>query len=134
MRIWHCTVLVLCLFVLCLITACQPTESTSVDNVAGVWERDTGYPFLFLNEDGTFDFSYSKSSDGPENPYEFGSYELEGSTLTFHADDRSPGFCAGTTASVHLEFLEEDKVRFTLIEDECSEGFSDMEIWLRISP
>jgi hypothetical protein len=134
MRMRHCTVLVLCLFVLCLITACQPAESISIDDVAGVWEQDTGEAFMFLNEDGTYEFSGSISPDGPENLFEFGSYEHKGSTLTVHADDRSPGNCPGTTASVKVEFIEEDKIRFTLIEDECSAGFSSIEIWIRISP
>ena len=134
MRISYCTVIVLCLFALCLITACQPVESITVDEIIGVWEEETGWPFLFLNEDGTYVFADSKSSYGPENPLEFGLYELEGSTLTVHADDQSQGDCAGTSGSVHVEFIEEDKLRFTLIEEECSEGFEDMTIWLRNSP
>ena len=122
---------VLCLFTLGLITACQPVESITVDEISGVWRSESGIPFMFLNEDGTFS---QAASNNPENPFVFGQWQLEGTTLTIHADDESP-FCAGYSASTQVEFIEEDKFKNILINNDCPEGGGqEEEIWLRFSP
>jgi hypothetical protein len=125
------SVIVLCLFTLTLITACQPVESITVDVISGVWRGESGWPFLFLNEDGTL---FQAASNSPENPFIFGQWQLEGTTLTSHADDESP-FCAGYSATFQVEFIEEDKLKFILIKDDCPEGGGkEEEIWQRFSP
>jgi len=125
------TMFVLCLFTLGLITACQPVESITVDEISGVWRSESGVAFLFLNEDGTFS---QAASNNPENPFVFGQWQLEGTTLTIHADDES-AFCAGYSASTQVEFIDEDKFKSILIKDDCPEsGGKEEEIWLRFSP
>jgi len=126
------TMFVLCLFTLGLITACQPVESITVDEISGVWRSENSVPFLFLNEDGTFSQALSSS---PENPFVFGQWQLEGTTLTTHADDESP-VCAGYSVTFQVEFIEEDKFKNILIKDDCPEGEGPTgeEIWLRFSP
>ena len=125
------TMFVLCLFTLGLITACQPVESITVDEISGVWRSESGIPFMFLNEDGTF---FQSASNSPENAFVFGQWQLEGTTLTIHADDESP-FCAGYSASTQVEFIDEDKFKSILIKDDCPEsGGKEEEIWLRFSP
>jgi hypothetical protein len=125
------SVIVLCLYALCLITACQPVESITVDEISGVWRSESGVPFLFLNEDGTFS---QAASNNPENPFVFGQWQLEGTTVTLHADDESP-FCAGYSVTTQVEFIEEDKFKVILIKDDCPEGGGKgEEIWLRFSP
>ena len=131
MRISYCTVIVLCLYALCLITACQPVESITVDEISGVWRSESGGHFWFLNEDGTF---FQSASNSPENPFVFGQWQLEGTTPTSHADDESP-WCAGYSLSVQVEFNEEDKLKFILIKGDFPEGGGkEEEIWLRFSP
>ena len=131
MRMKNSSVIVLCLFTLSLITACQPVESITVDEISGVWRSESGGHFLFLNEDGTF---FQAASNSPENPFVFGQWQLEGTTLTIHADDESP-FCAGYSASTQVEFIEEDKFKSIGIKDDCPEsGGLGEENWLRWSP
>jgi hypothetical protein len=121
MKINNITVLVLCLFALGLITACQPTEEIDIEDLYGVWRSENSVPFLFLNEDGTFS---QAASNNPENPFVFGQWQLEGTTLTSHADDESP-WCAGYSISLQVEFIEEDKFKTILIKDDCPEGCID---------
>ncbi len=131
MRMKNSSVIVLCLFTLGLITACQPVESITVDEISGVWRSQSGGHFWSLNEDGTF---FQSASTIPENAFVFGQWQLEGTTLTIHADDESL-FCAGYSASTQVEFIEEDKFKSIGIKDDCPEGGGNgEEIWLRFSP
>ena len=131
MRMKNSSVIVLCLFTLGLITACQPVESITVDEISGVWRNEIGAPWLFLNEDGTFSANNSNST---LNPFIFGQWQLEWTTLTYHADDES-AFCAGYSLSAQVEVIEEDKLKFILIKDDCPEkSGKEEEIWLRFSP
>ena len=132
MKTKNITVMVLCLFALSLITACQPTEKIAIDDLYGVWVWDERGLFSFMYEDGTF---LVAETNGPEFPVEFGQFSLEGTTLTYVMDEDSPS-CTGTTIVVEAEFIEGDMYQETILDTDCEEGLDpgDTIIWIRHSP
>jgi len=97
----------------------------------GVWEKEPMGAFMFINEDGTFAVA---GSNTPDNPWFFGQYRLEGSTLTFHYDDESPN-CSGYSSSARVRFIEEEKFQLSSLDERCPNPYTDdIETWVRNSP
>lgn len=123
--------LVLCLLAISLITSCQPMESIAVEDIIGVWIEDDPDGFhLFLNEDGTFIYSPPNSL---EDPYGFGKYQLEGTTMNVQNDDESP-WCTGYSTTLHTELIDSDKLVFTKLEGDCPDWSEGGITFYRITP
>jgi hypothetical protein len=130
-----------CLLAVSLITACQPTESITVDDIVGDWRMQTSVevwgPWLFLDEDGTYTFANVPNPN--ENPIadEYsvkGRFELEGSTLTMFHDIDSDA-CPGGEDSYTIEITEDGKLQGTLLETDCPLPFpGPTYTFVRLSP
>ncbi|TEU01408.1 MAG: hypothetical protein E3J30_00655 [Anaerolineales bacterium] len=123
-----CTYFVLCLCILGLITACQP--SITMDDIVGVWRKNNFSPFMYLNEDGTYVIS---GSVGTDDPWDFGQYEFDGKTLTHHADNESPG-CPEDTDIYEVEFIDADTLKLTTVDIQCEVVIEGETTWMRYSP
>ena len=94
-----------------------PTPSIRVEDLSGLWYDADGSEYLQLNEDGTYRVAMFVGFIEAD-PYEFGQFQLEGTTLTFITSDESPD-CQGQTGSYRVEPTEEGQLRFELQEDAC---------------
>jgi len=104
-----------CLVVLCLLTACQATPQLEASDLIGVWVQDGEYPFFFVDEDGRY---YYTPQNARENAFMFGTYVLEGNTITITGDEDSPE-CAMESMTWEVEIVDEDNLIFTPIEVNC---------------
>jgi hypothetical protein len=108
-------VVLVSMLVTILVSACASTNDT--EDLIGIWIH--GGSYYQFNEDGTYDVA-GTADDLTSEPYEYGNFGLEGTTLTFNTDEES-GFCAGTTGSYEVEIAEEDRIKITVVDDSCSE-------------
>lgn len=115
---------VLCLLVLGLIIACQPSASITVDDIVGEWRMELAGKawgtWLFLNEDGTFAMTHGQDYD-PNSPYgkytERGRFELDGNKITFFIDESDD--CPGSVTSSEIELTEDGKLQATALTGDC---------------
>jgi len=95
--------------VLLLLAGCQPPERFAADDLVGSWKMEGAGYVIEFREDGTYNVGAS----------EFGLYKLDGNLLSLKIDDEA-SFCPRTAATYEIELTEEGKIRWTLVEDECS--------------
>jgi hypothetical protein len=74
-------------------------------------------PFLALNEDRTFMIYYAVN-----DPIDFGTYQLEGNTITFESDEESKN-CPGFRRWIAAELIEGDKLQFQIMDSECPDAY-----------
>lgn len=108
------------------VTATEPTAADTTDtdmsasaDMAGSWlaARDTTFVF---REDGTYD------AGSPGTQYEYGTFEVDGHTLTLDPDEGSL-HCGEQTGRYDLEFTDDgDAVTFVKVEDPCRERATTM--------
>ncbi len=123
-----------------LASACGDGEegaAITVDDLAGIWERQQGDTLLQFNEDGTFRAATAAASL-EDLPLDLGEFRLEGTLLTFIT---SEGFIClsaqGVSAAYQVELTEEGDLRFVLQgDDPCSARARDLGFgpWRRTSP
>ena len=126
-------IVVLCLCVVGLITACQQTGTISVDELHGIWVEEAGWPYLILDEDGTYYWSPGATSD---NPIEFGEFRVDGTRIIMEGDTDSPN-CATYSMTYEVEIVDEDTLKFTpAVEFKCPDfpPPPDQWTWLRLNP
>ena len=108
-------IVVLCLFGVGLLTACQQTATITVDDLYGVWVEGLGVRYLILDEDGTY---YLTPGATRVNPYEFGQFRLDGTTIAMEADKNSEN-CATYGHTYEVELVDENGLVFFEKEIEC---------------
>ncbi len=121
-------------------SACGDGEegaAITVDDLAGIWERQGGSTLVQFNEDGTFRAAQAAASL-EDNPIDLGEFRLEGTLLTFITSESSVCPSAeGVGAAYQVELTEEGDLRFVLQgDDPCAERTRDLEFgpWRRTSP
>lgn len=105
-----------CLVLLCLLTACQPTPQIEASDLIGVWVQEGGWPFFFVDEDGRY---YYSAENRREEAFLFGTYQLEGNTITITGDAASED-CAMESMTWEVEVVDEDNLIFTPIDIDCA--------------
>jgi hypothetical protein len=126
-------IVVLCLFGIGLLTACQQTAIITVDDLHGVWGSDLGTVYLILDDDGTY---YWTPQAKRSYPYEFGEFRVDGTRIITEADTDSPS-CATYSMAWEVEIVDEDTLNFTAaVEFECpdSKDSPNQWTWLRVNP
>jgi hypothetical protein len=94
-------IVVLCLFGIGLLTACQQTATITVDELYGIWVDESGFPYLILDEDGTY---YWTPRATRSNPYEFGEFRVDRNRIVMEADTDSPN-CATYSMTYEVEVV-----------------------------
>jgi hypothetical protein len=95
----------------------QPTAGITTEDLIGIWRDRAGIYTQFL-EDGTF-----RATEVPGNleafALEWGTFQLQGSTLTMVTAEDHIG-CPGGTGKYEVSLNEDGDLVMTLLEDECS--------------
>jgi len=99
----------------------EPPLATSVDDLIGRWSFGSGaYAQYFqFNEDGTYVMARGSVANLEDNQLHFGPFLFEDGLLTFETSDDSLG-CTGQSGTYEVRLLEEGRIAFVLVEDECS--------------
>lgn len=116
------------------ITASTSSTTIVVRNVSrealvGDWGAQfANQPFFFMFSDqGSFEAHYFL---GSEHPFDFGTYEFDGRTLTLRSSPRATGSPCGGLSATYIVSFSEDEQRFTLPEaaadDECQRREGEM--------
>jgi hypothetical protein len=128
-------ILVLCLIGVGLLTACQQTATITVDELHGIWVDESGFPYLILDEDGTYYWTLGTTTRS--NPLEFGEFRVDGNRIIMEADTDSPN-CATYSMTYEVEVVDEDMLKFTAaVEFECPDFSNPPDqqwTWLRHNP
>ena len=99
-----------------------PALATSADDVIGVWQRVGGYDgsslFHQFDEDRTWRAAQRLVTNLEDSPQLLGRFTLEGGLITVVASDESP-LCAGQSGTYEVRRLEQGRLGFSLVEDEC---------------
>lgn len=107
--------------VACLaIVSCGGGEASLQDQVVGTWVSQAGV-YVVFHEDGTHGVGHSpelaSGSDVVLPEIEFGTWTVEGGTLTFDNDPESE-HCAEVVGTYEIE-ITDDQMLVTIINDEC---------------
>jgi hypothetical protein len=99
----------------------EPPLATSVDDLIGRWSFGSGDPaqYFHFNEDGTYVMARGSVANLEDNQLQFGPFLFEDGLLTFETSDDSLG-CTGQSGTYEVRLLEEGRIAFVLVEDECS--------------
>jgi hypothetical protein len=112
-------------------TAVPPTPTptvrlaTSIEEIAGAWEKISGAGYIRFNDDGTFD--QARSLGGLDSrPFATCEFWLEGSQMTI-GQCRVFGVppCTNPTASYEIWLLEGNRIEIVAINDSCSPRRND---------
>lgn len=97
-----------------------PVLATSADDIIGIWQLGIGPLALFFqfDEDGTYRVAQRVVTNLQDSPTNLGQFTLEGGLLTFITSDESP-LCAGKNGTYEVHLLEQGRIGFSLVEDEC---------------
>jgi hypothetical protein len=108
------TMIVVFLLTVSIISPCQKKS------IVGKWKTKAGYCLEFTKEGR---WSVAEASEA--KPFDFGNYTLDGKQLTLHTDEKA-GTCAGKTGKYEVNITVDGKIKYTLIEDECSDRSGDL--------
>jgi ABC-type transport system substrate-binding protein len=99
----------------------EPPLATSVDDLIGRWSFGSGAyaQYFHFNEDGTYVMARGSVANLEDNQLQFGPFLFEDGLLTFETSDDSLG-CTGQSGTYEVRLLEEGRIAFVLVEDECS--------------
>ena len=85
------------------------------ERLHGTWNVNQFGSYHTWEPDGTW-----YVTTGPEgDPYDFGTYTIDGSILTLDTDRDSPE-CPATSGSYEVTFVDADTISWELIDDECA--------------
>jgi len=98
-------------------TTAPPSEvaEDSAERLYGTWDVNAVGSYHTWEPDGTW---YVAGATGGD-PYDFGTYTIEGSIVTVDTDPDALE-CAQTTGSYEVKFIDADTISWELIEDECT--------------
>ncbi|MEJ2487574.1 MAG: hypothetical protein P8Y68_17770 [Anaerolineales bacterium] len=106
---------------LLILTACNsegPPLATSPEDIVGIFAVHPGNTILRFDPDGTT--VAAPSLYLAKNPVgDPGYFRFEGNHLIFESADDPDPVCGGATAIYQVQLLEEGKLRFVAIEDDC---------------
>ncbi|MBN2555109.1 MAG: hypothetical protein JXA97_04140 [Anaerolineales bacterium] len=121
-----------CLLVMAMVAACQPTRPLDASDLYGVWVQSGTFMFFIVDEDGRYYYSAANSRDIAD---QFGTYRIEGNSITITADADSPD-CATYSMTWDVEVVDTDNLIFTPVEIGCPdwEGVSGDYPFARFSP
>ena len=112
-----------------------PLPTITPENIIGTWEIPPAC-FLRLNQDGTFQYAGGTIANLDDQPWQSGSFELDGEQLSLITSDDSL-LCAGERWDVEAQLTEESWLVFITLEDSCDVRGSnpgDRTIWKPVSP
>lgn len=94
--------------------------ATSVEEIAGTWQKTTGAGYIRFNEDGTFDQARA-FDDLDSHPFAICEFWFEG-TQMFIGECTVSGVppCTNPVAIYEVWLLEGDRIEIVAIEDKCS--------------
>jgi len=96
------------------------TASTSevaedpAERLYGTWDVNAVGSYHTFEPDRTWHVAIATG-----DPYDFGTYTIEGSIVTFDTDPEASE-CPQTTGSYEVTFIDADTISWELIEDECT--------------
>ena len=93
--------------------ACSDEDDPAAQ-LHGTWDITSVGSHHTWEPDGTWYVTFA----GGGAPYDFGTYTVEGSIVTFDTDPDSPE-CPQTTGSYEVTFIDADTTSWELIDDEC---------------
>ena len=104
------------------IGSCGSGDESLADRVPGTWVTGADV-YVVFHEDGSHGVGHSEAlasgTNGAAPEIEFGTWTVEGSTLTFRNDPES-AVCSGMVGTYEIEIVGDgDKMLPTLVSDEC---------------
>ena len=111
-----------------MIASCGVEQASLEDEIVGTWVTQADI-YVVFDAAGTHGVGHSlelaTGTDERRPEIEFGTWVIEGSTLTF-SNDRGSKVCAGMTGVYEIEIPEEgDEMLVTVVEDECEARAED---------
>lgn len=109
-------------------------DTGTADALEGVWVSPNGVWMTF--EDGTWEAQYYsvRSPEYGEEPFDAGTYDVDGTTLTMTQDltddiEPNPLTCPEGSVGVYEVDVSDDgtTLQFDLVEDDCDARASDMQ-------
>ena len=105
-------------------------EDSQEDQIVGMWATEFNAVFMDLDGDGTYGKGrtpeHAAAGAAQTPPFEWGTWTLEEGALTFTTPDGTR-YCGRSVGTYDVEVSDDgDKLRASLIEDECgvrAEGF-----------
>lgn len=99
----------------------EPVLATSAEDILGKWQLGSGDLALFFqfNQDGTYRTAQRIVTNLQDSPTQMGQFIVEEGLLTLVPSDESP-LCAGKSGTYEVHLLEQGRIGFFLIEDQCT--------------
>jgi hypothetical protein len=99
------------------------------ERLYGTWDVSAVRSYHTWEPDGTW---YVAAATGGD-PYDFGTYTVDGSIVTLNTEADSPE-CPGTTGNWEVTFIDADTISWEVIDDECaSRGLNvPQTLWERV--
>lgn len=109
------------------IVSCGSGEASLEDQLVGTWVSKADV-YVVFHEDGTHGVGHSpelaSGTDVAPPEIEFGTWTVEGSTLTFDNDPKSE-VCSGVVGVYEIE-ITDDRMLVTLVNDGCEVRAEDL--------
>lgn len=118
------------LAVLALVTGCGASPSDSLADTT--WSSFGGRALAF-HSDGTYSVGLSIPEDVADADTEWGTWSLDGDSLTMTPDATSP-FCAGIPGTYTIEIDDDGDLAATVVDDDCPSRRGDFQNGLRPRP
>ena len=116
--------------VLALLAGCGTSLSDSITETT--WRTGTGQLIAF-HSDGTFSVGFTVPEDVAEAETEWGTWSLDGDSLTMTPDAGSPN-CAQIPGTYTVEIVDSGDLTATVVDDECDVRRSDFSNGLTPQP
>jgi hypothetical protein len=111
----------------------NPVPITSAEGMVGTFRGGyNGDTLIRFGEDGTYHISFGSASNPEEDPTIVGSYRFENGVLFMEdTQDSMTDTCVGIVGSYEVARSATGRIKFTLVEDNCTERASDLaENWV----